>query len=86
MQQVEVRDTGPGITGDEIESIFERFYRGRSNGTGHGTGLGLAIARRIVELHGGTIWATSRVGSGSVFSFTLPSPTPLATDSQEPPA
>jgi two-component system phosphate regulon sensor histidine kinase PhoR len=67
-----VRDTGAGIPEDDLERIFERFYksdRARSSG---GTGLGLSIARHIVEAHGGKIWAESREGRGSTFSFTIP--------------
>jgi signal transduction histidine kinase len=52
-----------------------------------GTGLGLAIARHLVELHGGRVWAESRVGRGSVFSFTLPLAASVEeTHAGEPPA
>ncbi len=71
---VSIRDNGPGLPLSQQERIFERFYRGQ-NSKG-GTGLGLAIARSLVELHGGRIWAESRVGVGSVFSFTLPIASP----------
>jgi two-component system, OmpR family, phosphate regulon sensor histidine kinase PhoR len=67
-----VEDTGVGIPADELERIFERFYkadRARSSG---GTGLGLSIARHIVEAHGGKIWAESVEGRGSTFNFTIP--------------
>ncbi len=67
-----VRDTGVGIPADDLERIFERFYkadRARSSG---GTGLGLSIARHIVEAHGGKIWAQSVEGRGSTFHFTIP--------------
>jgi len=72
--RVSVSDTGEGIPPDDLPRIFERFYRGeksRSRSKG-GAGLGLAIAKGIVEAHGGTIEVTSRVGSGSTFTFTLP--------------
>jgi PAS domain S-box-containing protein len=70
---VRVGDSGRGIPFDRLEAIFERFAQvdasdARDRG---GTGLGLAITRRIVEAHGGRIWATS-AGHGSVFYFTLP--------------
>jgi len=67
-----VQDTGPGIPATELPRIFERFYkadRARSSG---GTGLGLAISRHLVEVHGGEIWAKSKVGRGSTFYFSLP--------------
>ncbi len=71
-----VADTGPGIPGDEIPHLFERFYRGdraRARAEGEsGAGLGLAIARAIVEAHGGRIWVGSEPGRGSVVTFTLP--------------
>lgn len=69
-----VTDTGAGIAPDDLPHIFERFYRAdssRARATG-GSGLGLTIARRLVEAHGGTIGATSTIGRGSRFTFTLP--------------
>lgn len=68
-----VADHGPGIDEMELEMIFEKFYRGRSQRTTiQGTGMGLAIARAIVELHGGKIGVTSQLGRGSLFYFSLP--------------
>jgi len=75
-----VRDTGVGISTEELSRVFERFYktdRARSKAGfigpgGGGTGLGLAIARHVIESHGGRIWAESSPGNGSTFSFTLP--------------
>lgn len=69
--RVEVRDTGEGIPREELDRIFERFYRA-SSARGEGSGLGLAIARDILRLHGCQIRADSEPGKGSVFSFTLP--------------
>jgi signal transduction histidine kinase len=72
--EIDVADTGEGIEAEELPKIFERFYRidkSRSRSTG-GYGLGLTIAKRIVEAHGGTIWATSTPGAGSRFGFTIP--------------
>jgi two-component system phosphate regulon sensor histidine kinase PhoR len=69
---VSVADTGPGIPPNELNRIFERFYKvDRARGQS-GTGLGLAIARHIVEGHGGRIWAESAPGHGATFRFTLP--------------
>lgn len=69
-----VKDTGIGIPKEAIGQLFERFYRvdkARSRQTG-GTGLGLSIVERIVSLHGGYIRVESEVGSGSVFTVSLP--------------
>jgi signal transduction histidine kinase len=69
-----VKHQGRGIPADKLELIFERFQQvdtsdSRDKG---GTGLGLTICQRIIEQHGGTIWAESVVGAGSTFYFTLP--------------
>jgi PAS domain S-box-containing protein len=72
--EIQVRDQGRGIPEDKLESIFERFHQvdASDSRTMGGTGLGLAICRSIVNQHGGRIWATSTVGKGSIFHFTLP--------------
>jgi signal transduction histidine kinase len=71
---VRVRDTGVGIPDEDLNQLFERFYRvdkDRSRATG-GSGLGLAISKQIVEMHGGSISVESEVGVGSVFEIRLP--------------
>ena len=68
--QLEVIDTGVGIAPEELPKIFGDFYRGMTV-DGEGVGLGLAIAKRIIEAHGGNIWATRNSGAGSTFQFTL---------------
>lgn len=68
-----VQDTGPGIPTDQIPRLFERYWQAKETAQ-KGHGLGLNIARSIIEAHGGKIWAESKVGNGSVFWFTLPSP------------
>jgi signal transduction histidine kinase len=69
-----VRDHGMGIPKEALQTIFERYGRVESGATRHiqGTGLGLPIVRQIVQLHGGTVWAESTVGEGSVFHVNLP--------------
>lgn len=69
--QVTVTDKGPGISGEHLEAIFAKFFR-RSGERRSGTGLGLYIAKGIVQAHAGRLWATSTVGEGSTFHFTLP--------------
>ncbi len=72
--EISVSDDGPGIPGEQLEHIFERFTRGDAGMTQRvgGTGLGLAISKSLVELHGGSIAAESTPGAGSTFSFRLP--------------
>jgi signal transduction histidine kinase len=69
-----VRDTGPGISEADQAKLFQEFQQAESEATRkkEGTGLGLAISKRIIEMHGGKIWAESDIGQGSVFTFTLP--------------
>lgn len=71
--QIEIEDNGKGIAPDELPHIFERLYRTDSsrNSAQGGSGLGLSIARKIVEEHGGRIWATSKVGIGTNICFVL---------------
>ena len=73
-EQVEIIDTGIGILPQELPNLFTDFFRG-SNVSVKGTGLGLSISKRIIEAHGGRIWAESPVdgtSKGSKFTFTLP--------------
>jgi len=65
-----VRDTGPGIDPDEVPRLFERYWRSR-HASYKGAGLGLSIAKGIIDAHGGRIWATSTVGRGAMFEFTV---------------
>jgi signal transduction histidine kinase len=69
-----VSDQGPGIPPDEIDRVFERFYRADSARGGPGTGLGLAIAKEIVEAHGSRIEVDSTAGAGTTFGFELRAP------------
>jgi PAS domain S-box-containing protein len=72
--EVSIADTGIGIPEEDLDKIFEKFYRIETGTTRKygGTGLGLTIAKRIVEAHGGKIWAESVLGEGSKFVLTLP--------------
>lgn len=72
--QIDITDTGYGIPQETLTAIFEEFYRVDNpiNQQVKGTGLGLALVKHIIEAHKGKIWAKSKVGEGSTFSFTLP--------------
>jgi PAS domain S-box-containing protein len=65
---VTVRDAGPGLDPQHLDRLFDAFYTTKP----HGLGLGLAISRRIIEAHGGRLWATPNTGPGATFQFTLP--------------
>jgi signal transduction histidine kinase len=69
--EVAVHDAGEGIPAADLPRIFRKFFR-RDHGKPTGTGLGLWISRGLVEAHGGRLTATSEVGRGSTFRFTLP--------------
>ncbi len=71
-----IKDEGPGIPPEDLERIFERFYRGDRARNAPGTGLGLAIARHILRAHGGRIWAENRPTpqSGAVFLLQFQTP------------
>src|SRR5207253_6771949 len=68
---VTVTDVGEGIPADEVPKVFTKFFR-RNEGRPTGSGLGLWISRGLVEAHGGELTATSNLGRGSTFRFTLP--------------
>jgi signal transduction histidine kinase len=70
--QISVTDTGIGISEEDLPRVFEEFAQVGEPGKEEGTGLGLAICLRIIEAHGGEIWAQSELGKGTTFSFTLP--------------
>ncbi len=72
MVRISVLDNGPGISEDDLDSIFEKFYRSRRSGQVSGTGLGLSICKTIVEAHGGHIWAQNRPGGGADVTFVIP--------------
>jgi signal transduction histidine kinase len=76
---IEVSDTGSGIATEEVERVFERFYRGSGALEQEGFGLGLSIARRMVDVMGGEIGVESSLGTGSTFWVRLPLAKPAAT-------
>jgi two-component system NtrC family sensor kinase len=67
---IEVDDTGPGISPENIEKIFDPFFTTKE--TGHGVGLGLAISYGIVEEHNGKLIVESQAGKGTIFTVSLP--------------
>ena len=78
--RVLVEDEGPGLPGGEPARLFDKFQRGRDEGTVVGVGLGLAICQAIIRAHGGEIAAHRREGGGARFEFTLPADAPEPED------
>ncbi len=72
--EIEVRDTGIGMTEEEQKQLFSKFFRSSNPAVRSisGTGLGLAITKSLVEMHGGQMWVQSKLGQGSLFGFSLP--------------
>lgn len=73
--RIAVRDHGPGLPDEEVDRLFERFYRGdpaRARQAEGGSGLGLAIAKALVEAHGGRLEAGPAPGGGALFTVVLP--------------
>lgn len=71
--RVEIEDNGKGIAQKDLQNIFDRFYRtdaSRNSGTG-GSGIGLSIVKKIIQDHGGYIWATSKEGEGTCIHFVI---------------
>ena len=72
--EISIKDTGAGMTSNQLEKVFDEFFKAdQSRHDFDSSGLGLPITKRIIELHGGRIWAESEgIGKGSVFYFTIP--------------
>ncbi|TCD27836.1 PAS domain S-box protein [Pedobacter psychrodurus] len=70
--EIKIKDEGIGIKPDDIDKLFERYYRVKGNHTISGFGIGLYLSAEIIERHNGRIWAESEEGKGSTFHFTLP--------------
>jgi signal transduction histidine kinase len=71
--RVEIEDNGKGIAAKDLPNIFDRFYRtdeSRNSAQG-GSGIGLSIVRKVIEDHGGYVWATSREGEGTCVHFVI---------------
>ncbi|RKJ08948.1 ATP-binding protein, partial [Butyricicoccus sp. 1XD8-22] len=66
-----IEDNGKGIPADDLEQIFERYYRGTNTGNIRGTGLGMAISRDIIEAHGGKVSLTSKIDLGTTVEIRL---------------
>jgi signal transduction histidine kinase len=71
---VSVRDAGPGIPAEDLERVFDKFYRtdGSDSQAAYGYGLGLFVCQHLMEAQGGRIWAENHPDGGAVFSFALP--------------
>ncbi len=71
--QIELGDNGKGIAAKDLPNIFDRFYRtdASRNSSKGGSGIGLSIVKKIVEEHGGKIWATSEEGVGTTMYFVI---------------
>ncbi len=74
-------DRGSGVPPEDLDRVFEPFYRPDATvrSGAQGAGLGLAVCRRLLEMQGGRIWAEAREGGGAAFRFTLP----VAEDEEE---
>ena len=66
--RLSVRDSGVGVTPQELERLFDAFYTTKIDGMG----MGLSVSRSIIECHGGLLWATPNDGPGATFSFSIP--------------
>ena len=71
--RVEIEDNGKGIAQKDLQKIFERFYRtdASRNSAQGGSGIGLSIVKKIIEDHGGYVWATAKEGEGTCMHFVL---------------
>ena len=85
--KITVRDSGVGIPADALYTIFDRFVQARNRQAGitKGTGLGLAFCRKVMDAHGGYIWAESEEGRGSAFRLLFPLPPAAETTQEEKP-
>jgi two-component system sensor histidine kinase KdpD len=80
--EIEIIDHGPGIPNDDLERVFDKFYRLQRPNSVAGTGLGLSIVRGIIEAHGGTVNAANNPNGGTIIRLVLPVKT-LKTGSEK---
>ena len=83
MLALSVSDTGIGIPKEDLEDIFDRFYRSGNAADATGSGIGLSLVKQYVEMHGGSVSVVSEVGEGSTFTVTLPSLQEAAPETEE---
>jgi two-component system, OmpR family, sensor histidine kinase MprB len=79
--ELTVRDHGPGISAEDLEHVFDRFYRGAEARGRPGSGLGLAIVRQVVRQHGGSVTAEQASGGGTLMHLCLPGAETVASES-----
>jgi two-component system sensor histidine kinase KdpD len=77
---IAVRDHGPGLPPQDVERVFERFYRGTGSSDRFGTGMGLAIARGLIALQGGRITVANHAAGGAIFTLAIPVATRAAVE------
>ena len=71
--QISIEDQGIGMTSEQVEKVFDKFYRGDASDSAiDGTGLGMTVVKYIVEAHGGKVWVESELGKGTTVRFTIP--------------
>ena len=72
VMEISIKDNGIGICEEDLEKIFEPYYRGKNISSEEGKGLGLSFVKEVVDLHGGKILVQSEPNKGSLFSILLP--------------
>jgi signal transduction histidine kinase len=81
--RIVVRDRGPGLAPDEVDRVFDRFYRGGAGGSAFSSGMGLAITRGLLALQGGTVAAANAAEGGAIFTLLLPAAARPLADAAE---
>ncbi len=82
--KVSVKDQGIGMTSEQVDKIFDKFYRvDTSDSAPTGTGLGMTIVKYLIEAHGGKVWVESELGKGTTVSFTIPLKSNTASNHKE---